>query len=570
VAGEGKEGRVWKPGERFGRRTARGLLMLDEPSANYLNELVAELKRRASISGTLPVTIDEGSDGRSISIGLRRRIFARLSDSGPGGRYSFKEQEWDGSHFVDGGGHESGDNAWESNALEGLDGQVVFLIWEDTSADWRFQWNGLGCSANSVCVTFKICDVQTPGQDVELWSDDETTLIASCTTALAVYSVRIRYPGLHGSGYDPLSPPSVTITAAPGHGSGATATVDVSDVDGSITGIHLTSGGSGYDVDPTVTIDAPPTGGTQAYADALAGAVCCFGDDISKGYYRVKATVTGNLDMNYRVRVECGDNVFATGTIPDTHHICFATTDCGVFPPCTTAFAGGGATVEVQHPAGTIIASGTADAAGSICFDVAAIPEGSGEGKDCYVVRTEKLPRFKSSTRTVCVSHNTCVDPPVQTVGLATDDDYICLPKACNYPVKKTLQFDDGSGTLEAVTFGPAPPGVVPWMPIAWSGWWTSRTYPNPTDPYHPCTIYFGLIYVPQTGSNCNVLFVSIGPLLYFPPYGGGAQFGMVGSLASWTCPEPTFTASGGTPPDLIISDCGGMGTTSFSGSWSE
>src|SRR5215469_11267408 len=68
-----------------------------------------------------------------------------------------------------------------------------------------------------------------------------------------------------GSGY--TSNPTVTISApvAPGGvtGTQATATADVGAV---ITGVTLTSGGSGYAAGTTVTLPAPGTGGTQATA----------------------------------------------------------------------------------------------------------------------------------------------------------------------------------------------------------------------------------------------------------------------------------------------------------------
>src|SRR6516164_6586251 len=64
-----------------------------------------------------------------------------------------------------------------------------------------------------------------------------------------------------GSGY--TSNPTVTISAPGGTGTTATATADVGAV---ITGVTLTSGGSGYAAGTTVTLPAPGTGGTQATA----------------------------------------------------------------------------------------------------------------------------------------------------------------------------------------------------------------------------------------------------------------------------------------------------------------
>lgn len=70
--------------------------------------------------------------------------------------------------------------------------------------------------------------------------------------------------GQGGSGYNDLSPPSVTITG--GGGQGATGSVQVTG--GVVTSISLTNAGSGYTSLPTVVID-PPVSGTQA--QALAG-----------------------------------------------------------------------------------------------------------------------------------------------------------------------------------------------------------------------------------------------------------------------------------------------------------
>lgn len=60
-----------------------------------------------------------------------------------------------------------------------------------------------------------------------------------------------------GATYTSLTPPTVTITDAAGSGTGAVATATVS-ADGAVTGITLTSGGSGY-VTPVVTIGPPAT-----------------------------------------------------------------------------------------------------------------------------------------------------------------------------------------------------------------------------------------------------------------------------------------------------------------------
>ena len=68
----------------------------------------------------------------------------------------------------------------------------------------------------------------------------------------AVDSITITDSGLH---YNSALPPTVTISG--GGGNGATATASVSST-GLVTGILITSGGSGYISAPTVTIDYSP------------------------------------------------------------------------------------------------------------------------------------------------------------------------------------------------------------------------------------------------------------------------------------------------------------------------
>jgi hypothetical protein len=67
-----------------------------------------------------------------------------------------------------------------------------------------------------------------------------------------------------GAGYLPLFPPTVTITGGGGFGAVAEATVG----GGGAISINLINSGQGYTSNPTVSISAPPTGGTQATATA--------------------------------------------------------------------------------------------------------------------------------------------------------------------------------------------------------------------------------------------------------------------------------------------------------------
>lgn len=64
-----------------------------------------------------------------------------------------------------------------------------------------------------------------------------------------------------GSGYDPNNPPSVTIDPPPSGGTQAVATATVS-ADGVVTGITLSNAGKGYTTTPNVTIAAPTSGNT--------------------------------------------------------------------------------------------------------------------------------------------------------------------------------------------------------------------------------------------------------------------------------------------------------------------
>lgn len=68
-----------------------------------------------------------------------------------------------------------------------------------------------------------------------------------------------------GSNYDPLNPPTVTITGGGGAGATANATVGGANT---ITAVTLVSPGSGYTSIPSVAIDPPPGPGVNATAEA--------------------------------------------------------------------------------------------------------------------------------------------------------------------------------------------------------------------------------------------------------------------------------------------------------------
>ena len=86
----------------------------------------------------------------------------------------------------------------------------------------------------------------------EVVGDEFLAKATSTISGDAVDSITITDSGLH---YNASLPPTVTISG--GGGNGATATASVSST-GLVTGILITSGGSGYTTAPTVTIDYSP------------------------------------------------------------------------------------------------------------------------------------------------------------------------------------------------------------------------------------------------------------------------------------------------------------------------
>jgi hypothetical protein len=86
----------------------------------------------------------------------------------------------------------------------------------------------------------------------EVVGDEFLAKATSTITGDAVTSITITDGGAH---YKVATPPSVTISG--GGGTGATATTTVSST-GIVNGITITSGGSGYTSNPTITIDYSP------------------------------------------------------------------------------------------------------------------------------------------------------------------------------------------------------------------------------------------------------------------------------------------------------------------------
>ena len=86
----------------------------------------------------------------------------------------------------------------------------------------------------------------------EVVGDEFLAKATATTDGDAVDSITITDSGLH---YNSALPPTVTISG--GGGNGATATASVSST-GLVTGILITSGGTGYTTAPSVTIDYSP------------------------------------------------------------------------------------------------------------------------------------------------------------------------------------------------------------------------------------------------------------------------------------------------------------------------
>lgn len=86
------------------------------------------------------------------------------------------------------------------------------------------------------------------------------------TSTKSLYKIYLDNPG---SGYDPESPPSISLFG--GNGYGASVKVGVNTF-GSVGVVTLTYSGTGYSAEPTVTFSSPPGSGTTATARAFLNA----------------------------------------------------------------------------------------------------------------------------------------------------------------------------------------------------------------------------------------------------------------------------------------------------------
>lgn len=140
----------------------------------------------------------------------------------------------------------------------------------------------------------------------------------------------------NGRGY--FSAPSVSFT---GGGSGATGTAVISG--GTVTGVTVTAGGSGY-TSGTMTIAAPPASVTATGTVTLSGnTVGSIAVNTAGGYYTVAPAVTINGD---------GSNATATATIANGAVTGFVITNAG------SGYSA--ATVTVAAPPAAVTATATA------------------------------------------------------------------------------------------------------------------------------------------------------------------------------------------------------------------
>jgi hypothetical protein len=102
----------------------------------------------------------------------------------------------------------------------------------------------------------KAIQARAVAQVIDITAQAQAVLLNDGVDAIAVL------PGSEGLGYDPLNPPTVTIDPPPAGGTQATAVAQVTQ-GGRIAGFVVTNAGAGYVDVPQVTV-GPPTGGVGA------------------------------------------------------------------------------------------------------------------------------------------------------------------------------------------------------------------------------------------------------------------------------------------------------------------
>ena len=140
---------------------------------------------------------------------------------------------------------------------------------------------GASCNANIVTtVDNETCDTVTFEGYVQPTCESEVSLnkrVPFSVTFTPVptcdgYDIECQYTVMTfsvtnaGTNYDPLNPPTVTISGGGGLGATANATVGGANT---ITAVTLVAPGTGYISTPSVVIDPPPVPGVTATADAV-------------------------------------------------------------------------------------------------------------------------------------------------------------------------------------------------------------------------------------------------------------------------------------------------------------
>lgn len=145
-----------------------------------------------------------------------------------------------------------------------------------------------------------------------------------------------------GSGYSTLVPPNVVVEAPPADARGirAEGSVNVDPVTGAITSIDVISEGSQYRGVPVVTIDPPPSGGTQATAAAIMEPIY---------YYIENATVPWNNGITGISTVVLTQNL--NNSLPQDTPVYFSRLSLQIATTISFEWVGAGTNINKAKPA---------------------------------------------------------------------------------------------------------------------------------------------------------------------------------------------------------------------------
>lgn len=283
-------------GDRFGRLGPGRVLILDDAAAREVNAIRAELRRLGNLVGVPPVNVSEDGAGHRVAIDLAPTFPAKLS--GTGNPYSYVEQvAGAGGTWSDMPGGRAGSDAYEANAVTGLAGKVANLRLSD-AGDWRFQFvrRGTPGPCGTICVPVVRCNPDFGGPLLAPGATVTVSLGAFSDTCTTVSQVATLTLGFTGSGY--TNGTDFAVGFSGGGGSGAAGLFDV--VSGHVANVRLTSGGSGYTSNPTVSFSAS-AGGSGATGTATVKSQCCipvpatgtYAISVSLPDYRTVATTAG-------------------------------------------------------------------------------------------------------------------------------------------------------------------------------------------------------------------------------------------------------------------------------------